>query len=114
MKSCFFIGHRDASESIFPTLLKEVECHITEQSVAEFVVGNYGAFDRLSARAVITAKQQHPEITRSLLLPYHPSERPVKTPPGFERTFYPPGMESVPRRFPFHGQTDIWSIMLTV
>ncbi|MDM8119678.1 hypothetical protein QUV58_02505 [Succinatimonas hippei] len=43
-KSCFFIGHRDASEEI------------------------------------------------------HPEERPIPTPDGFDRTFYPPGMESVPRK----------------
>ena len=34
-----------------------------------------------------------------MLIPYHPAERPVETPPGFDGTFYPPGMESVPRRF---------------
>lgn len=33
-----------------------------------------------------------------LLLPYHPFEQPVPTPPGFDGTFYPPGMETVPRR----------------
>ena len=98
MKSCFFIGHRDAPESIFPALLKEVERHITEHGVTEFIVGHYGAFDRISARAVITAKQQHPEIALLLLLPYHPSEQAVEPPPGFDNTFYPPGMEKVPRK----------------
>ena len=34
-----------------------------------------------------------------LLLSYHPAERPIETPPGFDGTFYPPGMESVPRRY---------------
>ena len=34
-----------------------------------------------------------------MLIPYHPAERPVETPPGFDGTFYPPGMESVPRRY---------------
>ena len=34
----------------------------------------------------------------SLLIPYHPAERPIETPPGFDNTYYPPGMEKVPRK----------------
>ena len=33
-----------------------------------------------------------------MLIPYHPSEQPVELPAGFDNTFYPPGMEKVPRR----------------
>lgn len=98
MKSCFFIGHREASEEVFPALEEAVERHIAEYGVSEFFVGNYGAFDRMAAKAVIGAKKRHPGITLSLLIPYHPAERPVALPPGFDNTFYPPGMEKVPRR----------------
>ena len=98
MKSCFFIGHREASSEILPVLRDAVEQHIVEYGVTEFIVGHYGGFDRLAARAVIDAKEQHPEITLSMLIPYHPAERPVELPPGFDGTFYPPGMEKVPRR----------------
>lgn len=98
-KGCFFIGHREANESIFPVLEETIENHITEYGVKDFVVGNYGGFDRLAAKAVISAKERHPEITLFLLIPYHPSERPINPPPGFDGTFYPPGMESVPRRY---------------
>jgi uncharacterized phage-like protein YoqJ len=99
MKSCFFIGHREASSEIFPALKKTVEHHIVDYGVTEFIVGNYGGFDRMAARAVIDAKAQHPQITLTLLLPYHPAERPIDLPPGFNNSFYPPGMEKVPRRF---------------
>ena len=99
MKSCFFIGHREASEEIFPELAETVEHHIVDYGVTEFIVGNYGSFDRMAARAVISAKALHPGITLLLLLPYHPAERPIETPLGFDGTFYPPGMESVPRRY---------------
>ena len=34
-----------------------------------------------------------------LVVPYHPSEHPVETPYGFDGTYYPEGMENVPRRF---------------
>ena len=99
MKSCFFIGHREASEEIFPELAEAVERHIVDNGVTEFIVGNYGGFDRMAARAVISAKALHPEISLLLLLSYHPAERPIETPPGFDGTFYPPGVESVPRRY---------------
>lgn len=98
MKSCFFIGHREVSAEIFPMLTEAVERHITEYGVTEFVVGNYGGFDHMASKAVIAAKKQHPQITLSLLIPYHPAERPIELPPGFDNTFYPPDMEKVPRR----------------
>ena len=99
MNSCFFVGHAEASEDIFPKLMEAVEHHIANYGVTEFVVGNYGSFDRMAAKAVISAKASHPDITLLLLLPYHPAERPIETQPGFDGTFYPPGMESVPRRY---------------
>ena len=98
MKSCFFIGHREASEEIYPTLYAAVEQHIVEYGVTEFIVGHYGGFDRLAALAVKEAKRFYPEVKLTLLLPYHPAERPISTPDGFDSTFYPPGMESVPRK----------------
>ena len=64
-----------------------------------FYVGEYGGFDRMAASAVRQAKRNHPEITLMLVLPYHPAERSVETPYGFDGTYYPERMESVPRRF---------------
>ena len=98
MGTCFFIGHREAPDALLPLLLDEVERHITEYGVTSFVVGHYGHFDALAARAVKTAKQRHPEVTLFLLLPYHPFDRPIPTPEGFDGTFYPPGMEGTPHR----------------
>ena len=62
------------------------------------IVGHYGGFDRLAALAVKEARRFYPEVKLTLLLPYHPEERPTPTPDGFDSTFYPPGMESVPRK----------------
>lgn len=98
MRTCFFIGHRDAPEGILPALAQTVEQHITEYGVTEFVVGHYGGFDRLAAHAVRETKKLHPEVTLTLLLPYHPYDRPIPTPEGFDGTFYPPGMETVPKK----------------
>ena len=97
-KTCFFIGHREAPDSLLPELSAEVERHITEYGVTDFVVGGYGRFDALAASCVEAAKKRHPEVTLTLLLPYHPYDRPTPTPPGFDNTFYPPGMETVPKR----------------
>ncbi|MBQ7896115.1 MAG: hypothetical protein IJ364_06125 [Oscillospiraceae bacterium] len=98
MKSCFFIGHREAPESLAETLAEAIERHITELGVLEFVVGGYGAFDRMTARLLAAAKERHHEINIMLLTPYHPSERKIYLPKGFEVSFYPPGMERVPKR----------------
>ena len=99
MKSCFFIGHREASIEILPALAAVIEQHIVDFGVTEFIVGNYGNFDHMAATVIIAAKERYPEITLSMLIPYHPAERPVKLLPGFDNTFYPPGMEKIPRRF---------------
>ena len=66
--------------------------------MTEFFVGHYGRFDALAARAVKDAKKRHPEVTLTLLLPYHPFDHPIQTPKGFDGTFYPPGMETVPKK----------------
>ena len=97
-KTCFFAGHRDVPTEIRPALQAEVERHILTLGVTEFIVGHYGRFDRLAAETVIAAKQTHPSVLLLLLLPYHPSERPVELPAGFDGTYYPPGMETVPRK----------------
>ena len=79
-------------------LSEAIEYHIARYHVTEFVVGNYGGFDRLAAKALVEAKKRHPQIVVSMLIPYHPAERSVDIPSGFDNSFYPPGMEKVPRR----------------
>ena len=98
-KSCFFIGHREVGPEVLPALEDAIEKHISEHGVTEFIVGHYGGFDRLAARAVISAKKCYPEVRLLMLIPYHPAEHPIETPPGFDGSFYPPGMESVPHRY---------------
>ena len=99
MKTCFFIGHRDAPDDVSEVLAATVERHIAEHGVTAFIVGGYGRFDRLAAAAVKAAKTSHPQITLTLLLPYHPALRPTETPQGFDGTCYPPNMENVPPRY---------------
>lgn len=98
MKTCFLIGHRDAPVMIREKLEKAIAAAITDYGVTEFVVGQYGAFDRMAAGCLAEAKKAHPGLRLVLLLSYHPAERPVALPRGFDASFYPPGMEKVPRR----------------
>ena len=96
MKTCFFIGHRDAPETLRPLLAEAIERHITEFGVTEFVVGHYGRFDAMAAGMVRQAKERHPEVTLTLLLPYYP---PSFDPSGYDRTYFPAGLERVPKPF---------------
>ena len=96
MASCFFIGHRNAPETLRPLLDEAVERHIIEYGVSEFVTGHYGRFDYMAAGAVQRAKERYPNVMLTLLLPYYPF--PYDT-GDYDRTYYPAGMESVPKPF---------------
>lgn len=98
MQRCFLIGHRDAPKTIWPALLRTVEEHILHKGVTEFLVGHYGAFDRMAAEAVRVMKGLDPGVKLILLLPYHPQERNVPLPEGFDGSLYPEGQETVPKR----------------
>lgn len=96
---CFFMGHRDTPESVEPRLAQAVERHIRQYGVKEFVVGGYGNFDAMAQRVVIEAKKRHPSVTLVRLLAYDPAERAVFLPEGCDGTFYPPELETTPKRF---------------
>ena len=96
LKSCFFIGHRDTSEALYPLIVSEVEKHIIVYGVTEFIVGQYGQFDRMAARAVRGMKTQHQGVQLILLLAYLKNEA---LPDGFDASVYPDGLEFVPKRF---------------
>lgn len=96
MASCFFIGHRDAPERLRPLLDEAVKRHITEYGVTEFAVGHYGRFDYMAMGAVRRAKEKYPNVTLTLLLPYYPFPYDAS---GYDRTYYPEGLENVPKPF---------------
>lgn len=83
--TCFFIGHRDAPRTLRPRIREAVEQHIVQYGVTRFLVGHYGLFDAMAAGAVIKAKEEHPNITLEMLIPYHPAECPIDLPEGFDR-----------------------------
>ena len=50
------IGHRETMRDVYSQLEATIEQHITPFCVREFIVGNYGGFDRVEARALTAAK----------------------------------------------------------
>ena len=98
MKSrrCFFIGHRNAPESIYANIVSTIEKLVVKNDVKEFVVGNYGMFDSMVIRALQQLKAKYPDIVLLQLTPYHPSVKSVAKPNNFDEIYYPEGMESVP------------------
>ena len=98
-KSCFFIGHREANEGLLPRLESEIDRLIAEENVRYLYVGGYGGFDQIAATAVKREKKKYPDITLMLVLPYHPAERSIEAPPGYDGTYYPEGLEGVPRQY---------------
>ena len=107
MKSCFFIGHRDADERLLPRLELVIDRLIREEGVRYFYVGGYGGFDRVVAAAVRRMKQKCPIITLMLVLPYHPAEHPTEAPDGFDGTYHPEGLEDTPKRYAIVRATKI-------
>ena len=99
LSTCFFIGHRDAPESIRQMLDVKIEKFVNEHDINEFIVGHYGNFDRMAANAVIRAKIKFQNIKLNMLFPYYPADSSIKLPDGFDCSLYPPGMEYVPKRF---------------
>lgn len=99
MPSCFFIGHRDAPESLLPTVRSAVERLIRKEGVTDFYVGSRGSFDRLASSAVLGLRATYPDLRLYRVLAYHPAERDAALPEGFSGTVYPEGLERVPRRY---------------
>lgn len=97
-KTCFFIGHRNAPESLRTRLNAMIEQLITRCGVTEFVVGHYGRFDAMCAGAVRDAKKRHQEISLVLLLPYYSPKGSKDFFTYYDETFYPPKLEQVPKR----------------
>lgn len=88
-KRCFFIGHREATESLFQYLYDAVLRHVEKYEVDEFIVGKYGNFDALAVKAVMHAKKVYPHIRLTLLCAYHPAIQTFILPDGFDEAFYP-------------------------
>lgn len=96
-KTCFFIGSRHSSSAITEQLVEVIEKHIIEYGVTTFTVGHYGNFDSLVISVLKEMKKKYTDIELYLLCPYALNQK-REAPEGFDGTFYPEGLETVPFR----------------
>ena len=91
-----FCGHREVyqQERIADELDRIIEKLILD-GATQFLLGGYGQFDMLAARAVARAKERHPDIESVLVIPYLDRQYDMTL---YDRTLYP-ALENVPRRF---------------
>lgn len=99
MKTCFFIGHHDAPSTLQQRLNQVVENLVRYEDVTTFLVDHRGNFDEMATKAVQEAIKFRPELYAYSLIAYHPFEQNVTIPDFFESTYYPEGLEDVPKRF---------------
>ena len=99
MNSCFFIGHREANDEILLYVKKAAGELVRQDTVRDFYVGRYGNFDRIAGEAISQLKMAFPFIRLYRVLPYHPVDKTIELPDYFNGTFYPDGLEYIPRRY---------------
>jgi len=75
-KICCFAGHSKLYnlDEIYHNLVNLIERLILEENISEFWVGNYGDFDKLSAKAVRNLKRKYTDIQLNLIIPYLTSD----------------------------------------
>lgn len=96
MSACTFFGHRDAPDTLYPTLLQTIERLILQKNVTCFYVGNHGSFDRLAYTALRQTQKLYPHIRIAVVLAYMPS---AKNERCSEDSLLPEGIETVPKRY---------------
>lgn len=72
MKTCFFTGHRNISESersIVQKRLQKIVKACMKQGITTFYCGGALGFDTLAAQAVLKARHFHPQVKLILALP---------------------------------------------
>lgn len=97
-KVCFLFGHAVAPTEITAQIKASAEQQYLHHGIRSFIVGNRGNFDRCASTAIKDLKEKYPDITLTLLLAYHPAERPIHLSKGFDGSFYPP-LEGIPRKY---------------
>ena len=91
MTVCFF-GHRDAPESIRPTIKREIEGLIGCGADC-FLVGNQGRFDAMVLGCLREIAAEHPASVYKVVLAYMPKPGDNEYRPG--ETMLPEGVEAV-------------------
>lgn len=103
---CCFFGHRDTPDSIRAKLEETIRQLIAENPDIEFMVGNQGHFDGMVFSALRKCREDYPSLNYHVVLAYMPGQKEEYQPYEDGETFYPEGLESVPRRFAIARRND--------
>ena len=96
-QSCFLFGHGDCPDSLFPEIVHAVEALIVEHGCQNYYIGHRGNFDRVATRAVIALKKKYPFLSLYRVIAYYHPHKHIYCPEGVDDTYFPFGMESVPK-----------------
>ena len=71
-KKCCFVGHSHEyyTDDIYNRLTIYIAKLFIEEKISEFLVGNYGRFNKLAAKAVRNVKRYYPKVKLNLVIPY--------------------------------------------
>ncbi len=97
MKTCTFIGHKNAPKEIEPILESTLKDLILNKNVAKFYVGTHGSFDYMVQRVLEKLKNQFHWIDYSIVLAYIPEMKEEYK--DYSNTIYPDGLEKIPKRY---------------
>ena len=89
MKICTFFGHSIITEDIYSILLSEIEKLVINENVDMFYIGNQGAFDSLSKKAVCELMKKYTNINYNIVLAYRPSNSENNSVSDFSHTILP-------------------------
>ncbi len=97
---CFLFGHSDCPEKCYLDIEAAIEKCIVQDNCQTFLVGHRGGFDAMATKALQRMKVKFPHIVVHRLLAYYNPFAPIDNLPlGFDGTYYPEEMASVPKRF---------------
>ena len=101
-----FCGHSQVADpGLENKKLNAVIAELIAEGADEFLLGGYGEFDGMAARAVANVRKVNPQIRSTLVIPY--IER------DYDRTLYDgsvyPPLETVPRRYAISKRNE-WMV----
>ena len=99
MSACTFFGHRDAPETIKPSLREAIVELIEKYGVDTFYIGDRGAFDLMAKNIIQELCEVYPQIRYSVVLAYLPQKRNEFDTCDFSDTIFPEGIEAAPKRY---------------
>lgn len=98
MRTCCFVGHRDPPEWVRAALTDAVVYHTEQLGVTDFLVGDYGGFDRMARAVLAELRRTRPEVGLHLMLAYLPAPGKAVDLTGCSDAIFPEGQELTPRR----------------